>query len=74
MIADVSEAVDRHEAMILPDRKRPKFIHCFEDNAEKELLRLAARYPEGEFILFGAIKMAKRIPGTNEFKIEEWME
>ncbi len=64
IIAEISKAHDpgfpaSHFDMVLPDNRRPKYIHGLRDDAEAELLRLKQRFPMGEFILFEAVLTAR---------------
>ncbi len=44
------------DACIIPEDKRPTFVHHDRDSAEKELLRLASTYPgeSNRFVIFSA--------------------
>lgn len=59
MIVDVSQTEPNYNGKRLPISKRPGFIHCEEEAAEGELLRLQQKYPYGEFVLLEAVAEAK---------------
>lgn len=58
MIVDVSENTSKNimstHAEILPNVKRPKFIHTTLKSAEDEIIRLQTKYPDSEFYLLTA--------------------
>ncbi len=54
---------------VIPQRKRPTYIHWDEDEAEKELLRLKKKSPQGDFVLFKAISHSRRLPDGVNFQI-----
>jgi hypothetical protein len=53
----------------LPQRKRPRYIHWYRDNAEKELLRLKKDFPDGDFVLFKAVAHTRKLPDGKSFQV-----
>jgi hypothetical protein len=57
------ELFDPGDKGIIPHRARPSFIHDDKDKAENELLRLQAKHPGAQFVLFESAAKAVRING-----------
>lgn len=66
MIADIRRLEEAPRGgSKLPDNRAPKFVHTDRETAEKELLRLQQRYPDGEFVLLEAVAWARPVVKTN---------
>ncbi|HEY1791529.1 MAG TPA: hypothetical protein VGG34_01310 [Opitutaceae bacterium] len=59
LIVDISQNVYHFNGQKVPALRRPSFVHCYQDEAETELLRLQRLHPEGEFVLFTATTQAR---------------
>lgn len=77
LIIDTSECeVEKRDGFIIPIKKRPTYVHLFQEDAEKEVLRLAesCRLKGNgihEFMVFKAIKMARFDAHAGIFILDE---
>lgn len=58
MIVDTAGATEQYDGLCLEKNKRPGYMHTDNEKAEKELLRLQKRYPDGQFVLLEAVAVA----------------
>lgn len=49
-------------ARLIHANRRPTMLQPDRDTAEREALRLARAHPQGLFVLFAPVAMAKRVP------------
>jgi len=52
---------DRRYGHVLPADDRPTFLHHDRDRAERELCRLTAAHPDGQFVLFQSIARGESV-------------
>lgn len=80
LIVDTSECQStKRDGMVIPIKKRPGYIHFFQEDAEKEALRFAESCKWkgngiSEFMVFKAIKMARFDAHVGIFILEEAFE
>lgn len=60
MVVDISETVKPFHNELIPSYKAPRFMHTTQGSAEQECLRLASKYPSGQFVILGAVGFARR--------------
>jgi len=64
-----AQETDRLWGLHLPENCRPTYIHLKKELAERELARLARRYPSNQFALFRKVGEMVPVPGREDVQI-----